>query len=133
MSDQYDEKEVEEILSKFPLSKDNENATKKLLESFPEFKNSEFYGQTGQLPYLVFADFCRFVLHKIKITGTNNNLDILLKRVGEFIVELYFSNSEDLKDLVRAGMFEDLSNDPKSVILLDFLPSEVAMDFKSFF
>lgn len=133
MTIQYTKKEIEETLSKFPISQDNQGATQQLLEIFPEFKNSNFYGQTDcALPYLVFADFCRFLLDRIDKNQTQS-LDPLLEKVGKFITDLYQSRSKDLKDLVRVGIFEELGDAPKAVILASFLPIEIATDFKSFF
>lgn len=115
------------------ISKNNEEAVKKLLELFPEFKNSEYYNQTDEsIPYLVFGDFSNYLKSLVKENKIDNS-NPLMQRIAGFITELYQSSGEDLKELVRVGIFEDLSNDPKTAVLANILPQEIATDFRSFF
>jgi hypothetical protein len=115
------------------ISKDNEEAVHKLLEKFPEFKNSKFYGQTDEtIPYLVFGDFCSYLKLLLK-EGKIKVTDSIAQRIALFIVDLYQSSSKDLNDLVRVGIFEDLSNEPETEVLAEILPKDIAADFRSFF
>lgn len=122
---------INEILYKFPPSKDNAKAVEQLLELFPEFKNSKFYGQTDdKIPHLVFADFDRFLREKIKEKQNSNKL---LKRAADFISSLYDSGKKDLKDLVLSGMFENLANDPLTKCLIPLLSTKAGQEFGKFF
>lgn len=133
MTKHYSDKEIDDLLSKFPISTDNKKATRLLLENFSEFKDSEFYGQTDEsIPYLVFADFCQFLIRRIEET-LDVNKDQILKRAGEFISNLYNSDSKDLKDLVIVGIFENLANDIRTECLINLLTKETGEVFKKFF
>jgi hypothetical protein len=133
MSKQYNSKEVDDLLAKSPTSQDNKIATKNLLKKFPEFKNSEFYGQTDkELPYLVFGDFNNFLLDKIK-NSPDPRKDKVLKRAVNFISNLYNSDKQDLRDLAIAGVFESLASEPEAKKIIELFSPEVGQAFKNLF
>lgn len=133
MDKQYNSKEIDDLLSKLPISQDNKIAINDLLEKFPEFKNSEFYGQTDkELPYLVFGDFDNFLLDKIKNT-LDPRQDEVLKRAANFISNLYNSGKQDLQDLAVVGAFESLASEPEAKKIIELFSPEAGQAFKNFF
>lgn len=129
----YNKKKLDKQIAKFSKHPELEQATFDLLEKIPEFKNSEFFGQTDdQIPYLVFGDFSNYIKSLAK-KGKIEISDPLISRIANFIIDLYKSSSKDLKDLVLAGIFEDLASEPNTKVLAKFFPPDMAQDFHSFF
>ncbi len=132
MSQQLNNEEVNNLLSQ-PSPEGNKKAMKELLKLFPEFADSKFYGETDkELPYLVFADFARFLKDIIEKRPQPESDEVIIK-AANFMNNLYHSNNSDLKDLVLIGLFEELADEPKAVLLSKLLPSDTGYLYQSYF
>jgi len=113
-------------MEEYMAPKELQDATKDLVESFPEFKKSEFYGATdSEITYLVFGDFDRFLLDYMMKNLDSISSDDLIKRFCSFVNKLYDSGNNNLRELVLVGMFEYLGQYQISRKLIPCLSKDV--------
>lgn len=121
----------EECLHEYTVPEDSRKAVEDLFALFPEFRDSELNQWADDpLPYLVFADFCRFIKNHIK---QHPNPDPFMKKAADFISKLYDSENENLMDLALTGVFEELADDSSTRVLADLLSPTASQAFMCFF
>ena len=129
MTKQYNSKQVNDLIAKFPKHSELDKATADLLNEFPDFKSSDFNTWSDELiPHLVFADFIRFLKEK-----QNQDNSGLMKRGAEFISNLYDSDKHELKDLVLSSIFENLANSSLAKDLVPLLSAQASEEFRKHF
>jgi hypothetical protein len=98
--------------------------TEKIIKEFPEFKESDYYNDNLDLPYVFipfFGDYFRSLV-------INNNS--LSKRAVEFINKNYNLGTDEDKNQIWIGVFEVVGGD---IVLIEYLQENLSGEAKDDF
>lgn len=100
----------------------------KILKNFPEFKETEYYSDNPNLPYVFIPFFGDYLMYLVK----NDKNQIAQRAIG-FISDNYNSGDLEDKNQIWIGIFEVVGAD---AVMIDYLKSNLSgdalLDFEKF-
>jgi len=98
-----------------------ENAVQELLKRLPDFaaaraSDESFISHDDDSPYLVFGDLARFMINLITEGPNSPQTSDTLAETFRLLGEMAISPDNEIANLAEAGVFEELTDKPETIL-----------------